>query len=138
MVISGPVDPVFMAFLIPKYLNKYSKVYGNILKQYYFNFLELRQFVKFGPTKPLCFFVFWTPPPKKIGIYYRFWRTFSIIRFGNSQETTYFDKMQNHKQIPMNQTYFSKKMVVCLSKNSKIFKVFDLIYQNIIFLKMIP
>ena len=31
-----------------------------------------------------------------------------MIHFGDSWKTTYFDKMQNHKQIPMNQKYFSK------------------------------
>ena len=61
---------------------------------------------------PICFESFcWTPAPpphKKIGIYYRFWRTLTMIRFGKSSETHYFDKMQNHKQILMNQKYFSK------------------------------
>ena len=31
-----------------------------------------------------------------------------MIRLGKSWKTTYCDKMQNHKQILMNQTYFSK------------------------------
>ena len=58
---------------------------------------------------PIFFESFLAPrPPKKIGIYYRFWRTLTMVRFGKSWKTTYFDKMQNHKQIPMNQKYFSK------------------------------
>ena len=39
-----------------KYLKKYEKVYGNILEKYYFDFMELQKFVKFGPTKHLFFF----------------------------------------------------------------------------------
>ena len=31
-----------------------------------------------------------------------------MIHFGDSWKTTYFDKMQNHKQILMKQKYFSK------------------------------
>ena len=76
----------------------------------YLNFMELRNFSNLDPLNTYFFWKFFggPPHPKKIGIYYRFWRTFSMIHFGDSWKTTYFDKMQNHKQIPMKQNYFSK------------------------------
>ena len=78
-------------------------------------------FKNFSNLDPLNTYLFWKlfggpPPPKKIGIYYRFWRTLTMIRFGKSSETHYFDKMQNHKQILMNQTYFSKSDLSCVQE----------------------
>ena len=59
-----------MAFIVPKMRKKYKKDYGIILKHIilsYLNFLELRKFLKSGPTKPLLFFVFFgIPPPTKL------------------------------------------------------------------------
>ena len=71
---------------------------------------KFRKFLNSGPTKHLFFLKVFSPPApqKKIGIYDRFWRTLTMVGFGKSLKTHYFDKMQNHKQIPMNQKYFSR------------------------------
>ena len=48
MAKSGPVDPVFMAFIIPKYFKQYQKVYGNILGNILFGDMRLNFFSNFG------------------------------------------------------------------------------------------
>ena len=76
----GPIIGHFWARGPRIYGFSYTKIPQKILEslwehlgKYYFDFLELQKFVKFGPTKHLFFFEsFLVDPPKKIGIYYRF------------------------------------------------------------------
>ena len=48
MAKSGPVDPVFMAFILPKYFKTYQKVYGNILENIIFGNMRPKKFERFG------------------------------------------------------------------------------------------
>ena len=82
LVISGPVDPVLMAFLVTKYLKNIMKLYGDILEKYYFDFLELQKFVKIGPTKHLFFLKNVPPTPQKISFSERFQRIFRWWNLG--------------------------------------------------------
>ena len=76
----GPIIGHFWARGPRIYGFSYTKIPHKILEslwehlgKYHFNFLELRTFLKFGPTKPLFFLYFCLdPPPETIGIYYRF------------------------------------------------------------------
>ena len=67
---------------------KIQEKYGIIFKKYYFsylNFLELRTFLKFGPTEPHVFLIFVVGiPPKKLGISERFQRMFRAWNLGIS------------------------------------------------------
>jgi hypothetical protein len=83
-LILGPINGNFWARGPRIYSFSYTKIPQKILEslwkhlgKYYFDFLELQKFVKFGPTKHLfCLKVFLAPPPKKIGISERFQRIF--------------------------------------------------------------
>ena len=68
LVISGPVDPVFLVFLVPKIPQKILESLWEHLGKYYFYFLELRKFLEFRPTKHLFFFdmFFGTPLLKRL------------------------------------------------------------------------
>ena len=55
MAKSGPVDPVFMAFRIPKYFKKYKKVYGNILENIIFGDMRIKVSENLGACVCLTF-----------------------------------------------------------------------------------
>ena len=85
-LILGPIIGHFWARGPRIYGFSYTKIPQKILEslwehlgKYYFDFLELQKFLKFGPTKHLFFLkVVWPPPPKKIGISERFQRFFDV------------------------------------------------------------
>ena len=54
-VISGPADPVFMAFLIPKRLQKILENIWEHLGKYYFSISENQTFRKVSKGKPTIF-----------------------------------------------------------------------------------
>ena len=58
MAKSGPVDPVVMAFIIPKYFKKYQKVYGNTLENIIFGNLRPKNFENYGPCVHPTFWIF--------------------------------------------------------------------------------
>ena len=53
------------------------------------------EFSQFWTHQTPIFFESFLPPapPKKIGIYDRFWRTLTMVRFRKSLKTHYFDKI---------------------------------------------